>query len=518
MPPQFPSYHRGMTANPLKPVKRYRPGKALAEEPSSEEEEDDEKIAQEEERRKQEEAKRRQLQQSRPAPKATSFPGSAAGKIAKGVQDVTLDEDEEGFVTEEEEEGEEEAPSKAAKPSIPQKASLAAQASVAEEESEEEDEEDEEESSEEESSEEETPRRVLLRPTFIKKGQRKVNEQDGGKLSSAPGIADTAAESEARQTQRQEKADFLVRDQLEKEAMARLAGKKAWDEDENVAAEEEALDDRDGLDPEAEYAAWKLRELKRVKRQREVIETAEKEREEIERRRNLNPEEREREDREFIQRQKEEKEASRGQTGYMQRYFHKGAFFRDDLEREGLDKRNIMGARFADETNREILPEYMQIRDMTKLGKKGRTKYRDLRSEDTGRWGEGFDNWPRRPREDKLMNVTDERFLPDSGGRGDHGRERSAAATGANSSSVREDRRRRRSHSRPRDRSRSYSPRRRDYKRRDSVDRSRDRSSHKDRYRDHDRDDRDRRDQRKRSHSPYDDRDKRRRTESGSLR
>ncbi|PCH08443.1 Hypothetical protein PENO1_005330 [Penicillium occitanis (nom. inval.)] len=413
MPPQFPSYHRGMTAQPLKPVKRYRPGKALPEEQSSEEEEDEDENAQEEERRKQEEAeRRRKSQQTRSAPKATSFPASAAGKVTKGVKDVTLeDEDEEGFVTEEEEEE-----ATVAKPSTAQKPAAAGQAPAAAVESEEEEEEsEEEESEEEESSEDEAPKRVLLRPTFIKKDKRKANEENGGQPALATGVADTAAEAEARRAQRQEKADFLVSDQLEKEAMARLAGKKAWDEDENVAAEEEALDDRDGLDPEAEYAAWKLRELKRIKRQREAIEEAEKEREEIERRRALAPEEREREDQEFIQKQKEEKEAGRGQTGFMQRYFHKGAFFRDDLEREGLDKRNIMGARFADETNREVLPEYMQIRDMTKLGRKGRTRYKDLRSEDTGRWGEGFDNRPRRPRDDDklLQNVTDERFLPD---------------------------------------------------------------------------------------------------------
>lgn len=500
-----------MTAQPLKPVKRYRPGKALPEEQSSEEEEDEDEIAQEEERRKQEEAeRRRKSQQARPAPKATSFPASTAGKVTKGVKDVTLeDEDEEGFVTEEEEEV------AVAKPSTIQRPAVAGEAPAAAVESEEEEEEsEEEESSEEESSEDEAPKRVLLRPTFIKKDKRKTNEENGGQPALATGVADTAAEAEARRAQRQEKADFLVRDQLEKEAMARLAGKKAWDEDENVAAEEEALDDRDGLDPEAEYAAWKLRELKRIKRQREAIEEAEKEREEIERRRALAPEEREREDQEFIQKQKEEKEAGRGQTGFMQRYFHKGAFFRDDLEREGLDKRNIMGARFADETNREVLPEYMQIRDMTKLGRKGRTRYKDLRSEDTGRWGEGFDNRPRRPRDDDklLQNVTDERFLPDRDRR-DDGRGRDATATGANSSTVREDRRRRRSYSRRRSsRSRSHSPRRRDYKRYDD-DRTRDRSRDRDRYRD-DRHDRDRRDQRKRSHSPYDDRDKRRRTES----
>ncbi|KAI7976780.1 hypothetical protein EIK77_010011 [Talaromyces pinophilus] len=512
MPPQFPSYHRGMTAQPLKPVKRYRPGKALPEEQSSEEEEDEDENAQEEERRKQEEAeRRRKSQQTRSAPKATSFPASAAGKVTKGVKDVTLeDEDEEGFVTEEEEEE-----ATVAKPSTAQKPAAAGQAPAAAVESEEEEEEsEEEESEEEESSEDEAPKRVLLRPTFIKKDKRKANEENGGQPALATGVADTAAEAEARRAQRQEKADFLVSDQLEKEAMARLAGKKAWDEDENVAAEEEALDDRDGLDPEAEYAAWKLRELKRIKRQREAIEEAEKEREEIERRRALAPEEREREDQEFIQKQKEEKEAGRGQTGFMQRYFHKGAFFRDDLEREGLDKRNIMGARFADETNREVLPEYMQIRDMTKLGRKGRTRYKDLRSEDTGRWGEGFDNRPRRPRDDDklLQNVTDERFLPDRDRR-DDGRGRDATATGANSSTVREDRRRHRSYSRRRSsRSRSHSPRRRNYKRYDD-DRPRERSRDRERYRD-DQHDRDRREQRKRSHSPYDDRDKRRRTES----
>lgn len=459
-----------MTANPLKPVKRYRPGKAPVEEHSSEEEEiedDNEQIAQEQERRRrqEEEAKRRQQKTQKaapPPPKASSFPGGggAAGRITKGVRDVQIeeeedDDDDEGFVTEEEEES---AP-------VSQKLSVPA----AEEDEEESESESSEESSEEESSEDEQPKRMLLRPTFIKKDKRKEN---GPSVVDKPAIADSAADAEARRVQRQELANDLVREQLEKEAAARLAGKKAWDEDENVAAEEEALDDRDGLDPEAEYAAWKLRELKRIKRQREAIEEAEREREEIERRRNLNPEEREREDREFIEKQKEEKEASRGQTGYMRRYFHKGAFFRDDLEKEGLDKRDIMGARFADETSREVLPEYMQIRDMTKLGKKGRTRYKDLRSEDTGRWGQGFNDRPRRPRDENLAGITDERFLPDSHREG-------PGPTGANASAVR-------------DRRRSFSRDRRD--RRDQRD--------------------DDREYRKRSHSPGEERDKRRRVES----
>jgi microfibrillar-associated protein 1 len=236
---------------------------------------------------------------------------------------------------------------------------------------------------------------------------------------------------------------------------------------------ETEIDDRDGVDPDAEYAAWKLRELKRIKREREAIEEAEKEREEIERRRNLTAEERDREDREFIAKQKEEREATRGQTGFMQRYFHKGAFFRDDLEREGLDQRNLMGRQFVDETSRETLPQYMQVRDMTKLGKKGRTRYRDLKTEDTGRFGEGYEN--RRRRDDAPpVGITDERFMPD---RRD---DRPQGPTGANASALQ-----------PRRRSKSRSPRR---DRRDERSRSRER--------------------RKRSPSPYEDRDKRRRVDS----
>jgi len=57
--------------------------------------------------------------------------------------------------------------------------------------------------------------------------------------------------------------------------------------------------------------------------------------------------------------------------------------------------------------NRELLPQYMQIRDMTRLGRKGRTKYKDLKNEDTGRYGEFASGSGRGG-----MGM-DERFLPD---------------------------------------------------------------------------------------------------------
>jgi microfibrillar-associated protein 1 len=251
-------------------------------------------------------------------------------------------------------------------------------------------------SSEEESSSEEEAPKKLLRPVFVKK-----NERNKGAVP-----VKSAADDEAR---RQEQTRALVQEQVEQRAAERAAGKKDWDDDVEDA-DINAIDDTDGLDPDAEYAAWKLRELKRIKRERLAIEEAEAERAEIERRRNLSATEREAEDRAFIEQQKDER-ADRGDMQYMQKYFHKGAFFTDELKELGVDGRNLMGARFEDQTNREVLPEFMQIRDMTKLGKKGRTRYKDMKSEDTGKWGDYGDN---RPRRDKPDYSVDERFRPDA--------------------------------------------------------------------------------------------------------
>ena len=87
-----------------------------------------------------------------------------------------------------------------------------------------------------------------------------------------------------------------------------------------------------------------------------------------------------------------------------------------------------MGSRMKDDVvNRELLPEYMQIRDMTRLGRKGRTKYKDLKTEDTGRWGV-LDRDPRGPGRADFQSQ-DERFQPD--------RREHSGPTGANASVVR---------------------------------------------------------------------------------
>jgi microfibrillar-associated protein 1 len=155
-----------MTANPLKPVKRYRRGKAIAEEPSSEEDEDYEEEIDEQEQRRQREAQRRQQRQRQAAPKAASFPG---GALTKAVQDVKIEDitDEEGFITEGDDDG---GISKAPKSVFGQTEAPTGYGEMGEE-----DEEGEEEDTteEDESTEDEAPRRTLLRPTFIRKDKRK---------------------------------------------------------------------------------------------------------------------------------------------------------------------------------------------------------------------------------------------------------------------------------------------------------------------------------------------------------
>ncbi|KAF2964469.1 hypothetical protein GQX73_g9110 [Xylaria multiplex] len=372
-----------MTANPVRPA-RHRAGKATG--ASSSSESDSEASESEAEQPTKTERK------IAPPPKVPS-----AGRIVSNLSRVDLNERRRQG---QEAEDRRQAAEKAAR--------LAAEEGFVTEESEEEEDSGDESGDsdeEEESSEDEAPRRLMLKPKFIPKSQRNANSKDAEVAKDEEEAARLAAEEEAR---KKKAMDELVEEQLRKDAAARAAGKKHWDD---LVDEEEDVDTEDDKDPDAEYAAWKLRELKRIKREREAIEVREKEREEVERRRNLTEEERKAEDDAFLAQQKDEKDA-KGKMTYMQKYFHRGAFYQDDEAAESLAKRDIMGSRFVDDIkNRELLPKALQMRDMTKLGKKGASKYRDLKSEDTGRWGEFRDT---RPGRDFDRSNVDDRYKSDA--------------------------------------------------------------------------------------------------------
>ena len=450
MPPPMPNPSKHMTANPLRPVRRYRPGKAIADEQTSSEEEDEAEVEAEDRRRQAQPQKKNAL----PKP-----PHQTRHGLSRPESSGPADDDEEGFVTEEEDEDVARLPARAAAEIGPAKIASGPGGS-GDEDGEDEDEDgdedesegDEDGSSEDVSSSEDEPRRNFLRPTFIKKTDRQTRGGAAGAAlisGASHGIVrDEAGEQE--EARRLEMANLMIKDKLERDAAARAAGKKSWDDDDEVVGED-VIDDTDDLDPEAELAAWKLRELKRLKRDREVIEAYERDVAERERRANLTPAERDVEDAERLARQKEEREEGRGKAGFMQRYHHKGAFFQDDETAEMLRKRDLMSAQYVDEVkNREALPEYMQIRNMEKLGKKGRTRYKDLRGEDTGKWGDYAKQ--DRPFGDRdrgdgpYLRGADERYHPDRDGGG------RAGPTGANASAVRDRRKRSISASRDQDR------------------------------------------------------------------
>ncbi|KAF2276815.1 uncharacterized protein EI97DRAFT_442180 [Westerdykella ornata] len=357
-----------MTAQPVRV--RHFPGKPAAPEVEESSASESEPESEEEEQQQ----KPKPYVKPKPAPLASTFPRSAlkSNLAARQKSEAERKQLEAEFETESEESEE----------------------SGSESGSEEESSEDEEYTS---SSEEET-RPKFQRPVFLKKNQRK---------QTAELTADELAAEEEKK--KQEKVNALVKEKIEERVAEQGQAAMDWNDDAEHAGMYD-IDDTDDLDPEAEYAAWKLRELKRMKRERETIEQREAELAEIEaereRRENLTAAEREAEDRQREEQEKEERR-QRGKMDYMQKYHHKGAFYQEELQQYGVDKRNIMAARFQDSTNREVLPEYMQIRDMTKLGKKGRTKYKDMRSEDTGTWGNYADD--RRSRNKNHYGV-DERF------------------------------------------------------------------------------------------------------------
>lgn len=394
---------KGVVKKAFQTTRTYRPGRAAAEDRSESEEETSD-------------SEEEQQAPAKPQPKASSFPAGKklAFDLSKAGKQTTA----------------------AAKAQEQQKAQQAKQpdaglegyvtASESESESDEDDSDriagrgEESGSSEEEDSSSDDEPAKLVRPKFIPKSQRAALAQ---RTKSAD---DQAAEEEAR---RKETANALLEAKVEEAAAERAAG-RSWDDDEEPVDD---VDDRDGLDPEQEHAAWKLRELKRVRRDRQALIEKEKEREEVERRRNMTAEEREAEDQAFIAAQKEEQEG-RGKMAALQKYVHKGAFFQtedqdmDDDVREAM-QRDLAGARFEDDVmDKEALPEYMQVRDQTKVGRSGRTKYKDLRSEDTGSWGDSY-------RGKREFGGVDERFRPD-------GQAGGSERTGANNAPVGERRKR----------------------------------------------------------------------------
>jgi len=331
-----------MTANPVRPA-RYRPGKPIAADASESESEEPG-------------SEESGSESDSPPPAPLPKPVFKKKVAAPALKDVDLSKRfDAAKKAEEQRVKEEEEKKKEAEGSADE---YTTEESSGEEESDGDDDEEEEEEEVAEAS-----RKVFHRPTFVPKAQR------GEKVVKKE-------DEEGKERQRLE-AEELLELHLKRDAAAKAAGRKGWDDDDDPDGL--ALDDIDGTDPPAERAAWKLRELTRVKREREALTAIEAERAEIERRREMDPALRDREDREFVREQQQKKMESQGKMGFMQKFYHKGAFFQD----ADIPERNYATAEVEDRVkNREVLPKYLQVRG-DEVGKRGRTRWTHLAAEDT---------------------------------------------------------------------------------------------------------------------------------------
>lgn len=248
------------------------------------------------------------------------------------------------------------------------------------EDEEEEDEEEEDSSEYETDSEEEDNAKNRLKPIFVTKKNRDT-------IAEREKIEDELEQEKVRQQERlKERAvesRALVEAEIQRENVEHVDG--------GGHAGASDIDTDDEVNEAEEYDLWKQRELKRIKRDRDLKEAAFKEREEVERLRNMTEDER----REWDRRNPkpvEEQPMDKKKWNFLQKYYHKGAFYQtssDDkfgtTKKDEIYKQDFGEAVGEDKMDKSILPKVMQVR-RGQFGRSGRSKWTHLVNEDTTNW------------------------------------------------------------------------------------------------------------------------------------
>lgn len=220
--------------------------------------------------------------------------------------------------------------------------------------------------SEEETEEDESTPAPLLKPIFVPKSARTT-------ISTT-----TSADQQQPDDNPEAKAEALAA-QRRKEAhdLAEATIKRQLAEKEYQESHTTDVDDTDGLDPEAEFQAWRQRELARLRRDHEAILAKQREQQEIDAFKSLPEAEKERLGRERAAQLRAEKKEQRGNPAFLQKYYHKGSFFQD---------MDILKRNYTEKTTKDVdvskLPKMMQVRG---YGVKGRSKWTHLANEDTSK-------------------------------------------------------------------------------------------------------------------------------------
>uniref|UniRef100_A0A6T7D7H0 Micro-fibrillar-associated protein 1 C-terminal domain-containing protein n=1 Tax=Coccolithus braarudii TaxID=221442 RepID=A0A6T7D7H0_9EUKA len=226
------------------------------------------------------------------------------------------------------------------------------------------------------SEEEEAGRgpRVMLKPVFIADSERET-------------IKERELQEQEQESMKAKRAERLQERQIEsRQMLVEIVQSEELGEKVEKAIEfADMPDDDDELDELDQFDAWKLREMRRLKREGEERRQAEREAAEIERRRKLTDEQRRREDEEF-NKQRVGYGQEKAKWKFLQKYYHKGAYFQDEDETGNNKIGPVMAQDFGVPTGKDAIgdkaamPKPMQVKN---FGMRSQVKWTHLTAEDT---------------------------------------------------------------------------------------------------------------------------------------
>ena len=247
-------------------------------------------------------------------------------------------------------------------------------------------------SSGDDSSDDEAP--VMAKPIFVPRHKRNTIVSQDQKTKEEE-------HRDAKNREEEKKRKMESRMLVAEVVAAASATPEQVDDDEGGGATNAMPDDSDPVDPiemEKERDAWEVRELERLFNAQDSVDLKRAEKAEYERRRSMTDEERLLEDEALgLYRRpgehRKETEVSANQGNFMQRYYHRGAFYMDDNEWSTDDVRHkakeyesaVTG---NDKIDKSSLPKVMQVKNFGFA--RQNTKYKGLAHEDTTDKGTHF--------------------------------------------------------------------------------------------------------------------------------
>ncbi|KAF3591995.1 hypothetical protein DY000_02024010 [Brassica cretica] len=243
--------------------------------------------------------------------------------------------------------------------------------------------EDEEEVQEEEESEYETDSEYemfgiyMMKPVFVHKAVREtIAERER-----------MEAEEEALEELAKKKLEMR---KIETKAIVVEEVRKEEERRKNVQLEEEAdlgdVETDDETNEAEEYEAWKTRELGKIKREKEARGAMLREKKEVDKLRNMTEEERKECERDNNPKPSSS-EKPKKKWKFMQRYYHKGAYFQEQGsdETDDIYQRDYSAPTGVDKLDKSILREVMQVK---KFGRKDTTYGGKNKKDETKDWSD----------------------------------------------------------------------------------------------------------------------------------